>query len=196
METISYRCVNLANPNPDSIVITDIAWHLSQIVRWTGACKFPYSVAQHSIWACYLAQEEFKLEALLHDAHEAYTGDISRPMKVLIGYERIKEIERKFDKIIEEKYGVKFGSSEVKRIDDLLLHTEARTVGPGSTERWKTHETPSIHIPRNMIEELYPEVENEVIRVMYPSQIILTPREAFTHFLRLFHKYKRISYAD
>lgn len=200
METISYRCVNLADPKPDSIVITDIAWHLSQIIRWTGACRFPYSVAQHSIWACYLAPEELKLEALLHDAHEAYIGDISRPMKILLGYEMIKGIEKKFDKIIEEKYGVKFGSPEVKRIDDLLLHTEARNLGPGSTSRWESHQTPSINVPFQMIIDLTPEfIALESFDNQGPSpykSIELTNREAFTHFIRLFNKYKKVQNVD
>lgn len=195
METISYRCVNLADPNPDSIVITDIAWHLSQIIRWTGACKFQYSVAQHSIWACYLAPEELKLEALMHDAHEAYIGDISRPMKILLGYQRIKEIEKKFDTIIEQKYGVRFGSQRVKEIDDLLLHTEARNLGPGGTSRWETHTTPSVFEPRQMMLDLTPEVialERYDGSVPSHRSIQLTNREAFTHFLRLFNKYKKV----
>lgn len=199
METISYRCVNLADPKPDSIVITDIAWHLSQIIRWTGACRFPYSVAQHSIWACYLAPEELKLEALLHDAHEAYIGDISRPMKILIGYQKVKEIEKKFDVIIEQKYGVKFGSPEVKKIDDELLHTEARMLGPGSTERWDTDSTPTTVIPKKMTEDLTPEViamAGEYSSHIPYKNIELTNREAFIHFLRLFNKYKKVQNVD
>lgn len=75
-----------ANP----IDIYDIAWSLSQINRFVGHCKRPYSVAEHSILVADLARidgkaPEVQLACLLHDAHEAYTGDTSAPAKNAIG---------------------------------------------------------------------------------------------------------------
>lgn len=74
----------------NEIDVTDIAHHLAQINRFTGACNRPYSVAEHSLLVADLAAREghgvmVQLLCLLHDAHEAYTGDQSSPSKNAIG---------------------------------------------------------------------------------------------------------------
>lgn len=70
--------------------ISEIAHALAQINRFTGHCKRPYSVAEHSVLVSSIAAGEgasisAQLAALLHDAHEAYTGDVSSPAKWAIG---------------------------------------------------------------------------------------------------------------
>src|SRR6267378_1608096 len=68
-------------PTPEMVCIEDIAHALSQTCRWTGHTKFHYSVAQHSIYCSFLVPAEHALAALLHDASEAYLGDMNRPLK-------------------------------------------------------------------------------------------------------------------
>jgi hypothetical protein len=76
---------------PGSIDLLDIAHHLSQLNRFTGACSRPYSVAEHSLLVCHLVEQQgvrtpaVLLAALMHDAHEAYTADLSSPMKQVLG---------------------------------------------------------------------------------------------------------------
>jgi len=70
--------------------ILDIAWHLAQENRYTGAAKRPYCVAEHSLLCADLARADGKsalvqLGCLMHDAHEAYTGDASSPVKRSVG---------------------------------------------------------------------------------------------------------------
>jgi len=82
MLTKSGRKVDLLNPKPDMICLDDIAYHLARINRFSGATSEPWSVAQHSIFAAALAEADDHgaysvLWTLLHDAHEAYTGDTS-----------------------------------------------------------------------------------------------------------------------
>lgn len=72
------------------IDIADIACSLAQTNRFNGHCIRPYSVAEHSLLVAGLAEREGKsalvqLACLLHDAHEAYTGDQSTPAKQAIG---------------------------------------------------------------------------------------------------------------
>jgi hypothetical protein len=72
------------------IDIYDIAWSLSQINRFTGHAMRPYSVAEHSLFVAELAERDGKtplvqLACLLHDAHEAFTNDLSSPAKNAIG---------------------------------------------------------------------------------------------------------------
>lgn len=75
---------DLENPTVDMICIADIAHHLSQINRFCGATRFPYSVGLHSILVCEQTPIEFKLESLLHDAAEAYIHDLTAPLKALL----------------------------------------------------------------------------------------------------------------
>lgn len=69
-----------------AICIEDIAHHLAQLPRFCGATHVPYSVAQHSLLVSFIlecrgATPATALAGLMHDAHEAYIGDISTPVK-------------------------------------------------------------------------------------------------------------------
>lgn len=78
---------------PDGQVprIETIAHALSNINRWTGHTSRPFSVAQHSLLVSHLVPPEFALGALLHDATEAYLGDIAAPLKSLLPeYQRLE----------------------------------------------------------------------------------------------------------
>ncbi len=93
--TASGRKVDLLDPKPDDIDIKDIAHHLSQINRFTGAALYPVSVAAHSILVSELCSPENRLQGLLHDATEAYLGDVSTPLKELLPeYRRIESLIR------------------------------------------------------------------------------------------------------
>lgn len=85
-ETSTGQFVDLLNPSPDTIKLVDIAGHLSRLPRFSGAEA--YSVADHSVWVAeylYLRTQSARiaLQGLFHDAHEAYTGDITTPVKRL-----------------------------------------------------------------------------------------------------------------
>lgn len=84
LSTFTGKIFDLANPTEDMICIEDIAHHLSIENRFNGATKFAYSVAYHSLLVCKFAPEEYKLEALLHDAAEAYCKDLPLPLKQLL----------------------------------------------------------------------------------------------------------------
>lgn len=79
IEMFSGTAVDLIQPDPETIRLDDIAHHLARIYRYTGGTE--WSVAAHSLCVAMLVPREFRLEALLHDAHEAYVGDVSSPMK-------------------------------------------------------------------------------------------------------------------
>ena len=70
-----------ASPVTDHVCAEDIARGLSLTCRFAGQCQHFYSVAEHSINVMRLVPQEHKLCALLHDAPEAYLGDMSRPLK-------------------------------------------------------------------------------------------------------------------
>lgn len=111
------------NARPHSISI--IARSLSRINRYNGHGLFPYSVAQHSVALAKAVRPEFALEGLLHDAHEAFTGDVIRPIKQaspeLQGFEKTidDEIRRQFS--LPEKL-----SPEVEYEDRVQMFLEMR----------------------------------------------------------------------
>jgi len=83
LSTRSGQRVQLLQPQPDSIDIGDIALGLSRQYRFNGHTTTPYTVAQHSVVVSYLVPAEHALQALLHDAAEAYIGDLPSPVKKL-----------------------------------------------------------------------------------------------------------------
>lgn len=93
METYTGRRVDLSHPDPATICIEDIAWHLARQPRFLGATTSDnvYTVAQHSVLVLNRVRATVKdanvcllICALLHDGHEAYMGDIIKPMGELL----------------------------------------------------------------------------------------------------------------
>jgi len=84
VRTFSGAAVDLLDASLESISIEDIAHHLSMLPRYNGAMPFSYTVGQHSLFVAELLPEEFKLWGLLHDATEAYLGDLVSPVKDLL----------------------------------------------------------------------------------------------------------------
>jgi len=93
METYTGKKVDLARPDPETISIDDVAWHLSRIPRFLGATRSDnvYSVAQHSVLVLNRVRQQIPeanicllITALLHDAHLAYIGDIEKPVGQLL----------------------------------------------------------------------------------------------------------------
>ena len=117
--------IDLLDPSPEDIRIEDIAHALAQVPRFAGHLKHPYSVAQHSIFCSRLAPPELKLQALLHDASEAYISDIPSPIKKhLTSY---KIIERRLMDAIEERFNLGLWVAthpDIKRIDAKALNWE------------------------------------------------------------------------
>lgn len=86
LETVSGKKIDITHPHPESIDITDIAWALSRMPRFSGHSipYIPYSVAQHCIQvAKELAPHGYRIQllGLLHDAAEAYINDLPSPVK-------------------------------------------------------------------------------------------------------------------
>lgn len=127
IQTRSNQILNYINPDPGTIDIDDIAVALSRTARFGGHTTSFYSVAQHSFLASLCsADDTVALYALLHDAHEAYTGDIPAPLKILLP--GIEDIEKRIQSAIYVAIGIpepdQDVSIEVKNIDGYMLSIE------------------------------------------------------------------------
>ncbi len=127
IQTHTGRKVHFLNPVEEEIDIEDIAHTLSLLCRYGGHCQEFYSVAQHSVLCAREVPERLRLEALLHDASEAYLVDMPRPIKRTL--KEYTDIENKIQSVISKKYGINYPfSKEVHFIDNKMLATEAKTL--------------------------------------------------------------------
>jgi uncharacterized protein len=122
IRTFSGIYINPTNPKPELITIEDIAHSLSMQPRFGGHLPVWYSVAQHCVGVAQHCKKD-KLQALLHDASEAYLMDIPSPIKCQIS--NYKEIECKLMECIALKFGFNWPlSDEVKEADRKMLEWE------------------------------------------------------------------------
>ena len=122
-------------PHIDQVAIEDIAHGLAYQCRFNGQTKTFYSIAQHSLIVASLVPAPLRLAALLHDAAEAYLGDMVKPLKVLLP--EFAALEDKVTAIIAATYGIDFSDyAPIKRADLVALATEKRDLMPHSTEHW------------------------------------------------------------
>ncbi|MBI5817440.1 MAG: hypothetical protein HZA88_00470 [Verrucomicrobia bacterium] len=111
----------------EEIELHDIAHALSNVCRFGGHCKHFYSVAQHSMVVSHIVPAELALAGLMHDATEAYIGDMVRPIKYSMPV--FRAVEDKLWRLIAEKFGLPpILPPEVKHADDVALITERRDV--------------------------------------------------------------------
>lgn len=137
----------LLDPRPEEVFIEDIAHALSLICRYNGHIKGFYSVAQHSILVSQNCNRDYALHGLLHDAAEAYVGDLISPIKRLLP--NYKVIEEKIITAIYKKYSIKITKKcqqEIKYWDNALLATEVRDLIPHKYLNWK-FEAPPLESP-------------------------------------------------
>ena len=121
------------NPDPQGILIEDIAHALSLLCRGNGHVKVFFSVGQHCIHCAKEAEQRgystrLILACLLHDASEAYLSDITRPVK-----QHLQDYCRYEEHLLEVIYKKFLGSplsqeeqKLVKIIDDDMLYYDLR----------------------------------------------------------------------
>lgn len=135
VSTVSGNRFYPLEPRIDHVDIEDIAHGLAYQCRFNGQTQEFYSVAQHSLLVSSLVPTDLRLAALLHDAAEAYLGDMVKPLKVLLP--EFAAIEDKVGAMIAEAFGIDFSDYRpIKRADLIALATEKRDLMPHSAERW------------------------------------------------------------
>lgn len=139
---------DILDPRPDMIDIHDIFWGLSNLCRFTGQCKRFYSVAEHTWHGLKEIDSQYAIEWLLHDAAEAYIGDVSKELKCWLPEYVV--IEGRIDAVIRRTFSLPPEMSlRVKEVDDRMAATEIRdvTCTPrwGNPYEWRIPEHPEWH---------------------------------------------------
>lgn len=144
VETSTGRYVDLMDPDPSTIVIEDIAHALSQQCRYNGHISRFQSVAEHAVFVSKRLERKrqpvrVQLQGLHHDDHEAYAGDVVRPLKRMLEptYTTLTDV---LDDAIWEALELPAMSPEdhlaVKTADDHALFVEALHFLPSRGKNW------------------------------------------------------------
>jgi len=152
IQTYTGKKFSLINPQPEDVNITDIIESLSKQCRFVGHCNTFYSVAQHSVLVSNIVKDKFA--GLMHDAAEAYTGDTSKPLKVVIESlcgKSFREILNRIEVVVADAFGLSWPPSlEIKEADLVLLVTEKRDLMLPSDYPWM------LNLPNPLKEKIIP----------------------------------------
>ncbi|NMA99132.1 MAG: HD family hydrolase [Phyllobacteriaceae bacterium] len=135
---LSGRRLDLLDPSPVDVELSDIAHGLARVARWNGQTigDYPFSVAQHSVLVLELfrtaapdAGPVAQLQALLHDAPEYVMGDIISPFKAAMGG-NYKDVENRLLSAIFLRFSLPATmtaalAKQVKRADREAAYYEA-----------------------------------------------------------------------
>jgi uncharacterized protein len=135
---LSGRRLDLLDPSPLDVEITDIAHGLARVSRWNGQTQgdHAFSVAQHCLLVeeifCALAGDvpaEWRLAALLHDAPEYVIGDMISPFKSVVGGD-YRQVEKRLQTAIHLRFALPAAlpdilTKTIKRADQIAAFFEA-----------------------------------------------------------------------
>ncbi len=125
--------LDLLDPSSSDFTIEDIAHGLAHTCRYAGQADGFYSVAEHSLLVSDTAVGH-ELAGLLHDAAEAFIGDVTRPLKQLLP--DYKRIEATIEAAIFQRFGLEGVDPQVKRADLQVLAAEQAQIMPEGTDAW------------------------------------------------------------
>jgi len=139
IRVLSGRMVDPINVVVDDIDIKDIAHSLAMQCRYNGHLQVFYSVGEHSLYVSKHVEHksirggaderqirEWSLSALLHDAAEAYIGDMVRPLKHAPEMQSFLDIEARIEEVIMKKFNlsIPFDDVIIKEADNAICAWE------------------------------------------------------------------------
>jgi hypothetical protein len=147
---LSGRRLDLLDPSPLDVEISDIAHGLARVARWNGQTvgEHAFSVAQHCLVVediAGLIEPELtacqRLVVLLHDAAEYVIGDMISPFKAVMGGD-YKTVEKRLSDAIHRRFGLEKDDTErlrklAKKADLISAYFEAVELAGFSTEEAK-----------------------------------------------------------
>lgn len=138
IQTYSGKKFDFLNPTEASFDLQDIAHSLSCLCRFNGHTQRFYSVAEHCVVMSGLVSPEAAQGALMHDAAEAYIGDISTPLKNQAP--KLCDLETDILTAICARFNINYATTrgEIKHADLRMLETERlQLMKTQSIENWE-----------------------------------------------------------
>ena len=189
MATASGGIFHLKDPQAAEVSLFDIAEGLSKLNRFNGQTPVFYSVAQHSCVVMDLLPREAKPYGLFHDAHEAYTGDMTRPVAALLkekfGCNVLSGLKKTLDAVIYEAFGIEYPMHpNIKRLveeaDMCALATEKRDILAAHDWDWGTVPGGAKLPPaaKNAIRPWGPQLAREKFLSAHERLCVLNPKMA------------------
>ena len=143
MRASNGRLIDLLDVKPSDIDFSVVGYSLANIPRFTGHAKPKWSVAQHSLLMADLVTKTAAPYALLHDAHEIFSNDLSSPFKNAMaaiipdGDKAYRMLCATFDAAIFEAAELIYPipsmiADEIKESDQLLCSAEEQAIMPGA----------------------------------------------------------------
>jgi uncharacterized protein len=153
VQTIHGKVMDFNFPDPEQVYIEDIAHSLSRLPHFNGHLNQTITIAEHCLAVSYMAEKEApegrRIEAglwgLLHDAGEAYTGDMPGPLKRLLDeYYGPDNLYRRIETRINNAILIRLGmhplnintADLVKRVDRRVQYTEHIRLQTGEPRAW------------------------------------------------------------
>nr|WP_298095685.1 HD family hydrolase [uncultured Shinella sp.] len=134
---LSGRRLDLLNPSPLDIELSDIAHGLARVARWNGQThgEHAFSVAQHSLMVEAIFRRQNRCDAdecliaLLHDAPEYVIGDMISPFKAVVGG-GYKTVEKRLETAVHLRFGLPPSmpatlKAKIKKADQVAAFFEA-----------------------------------------------------------------------
>lgn len=172
VQTISGRLVDLYHPRPESIIWQDVAQSLGMLARFNGHTRCFYSVAEHSVRVSWRVPPEDALWGLIHDAAEAYIGDVVSPVKRLCP--ELYVVERRLLNVICDKLGLpRDMPASVLEADERMLATEARDLLIGDVSWCKAAPYPDVNAGPGWTESIEDAADMWLDRLVELSGVVL-----------------------
>lgn len=146
IETYSGRQIDLLSPDPEQFTLEDIFRALLNVPRFGGHTEHFYSVAMHSYNVAQLLPDHLKFQGIMHDATEAFIGDMPTPFKKLLP--DYKKAETRLWEAIATKFEIDpVLDPLVKQADGVALIHERDFLKPTKIV-WPEHER-CLRLPKN-----------------------------------------------
>lgn len=189
IQTYTGRQFHVMEPRAQEVHREDIAHALSLLCRFNGHVDRFYSVAEHCFILSHVVSPKAALWALLHDAAEAYVGDMTRPLKqqmqsfIDVEFAVILRIIEHFK--LTEWFANGALTDEVQEVheaDARILLNERAALMPRATHNWSVDglepldlaESPIVGWPPRKIERLYLQRLEELLETRLPVESLST----------------------
>ncbi|MFB2531009.1 hypothetical protein ACEYYA_02460 [Paracoccus sp. p3-h83] len=175
------RTVDLLDLKPHDVPPEVLAETLAKLNRFSGRTDQPWSVAAHSVLVERLCPPDLGPWALLHDAHEAFIGDITSPAVDYIAHvgripglhQAIATAKGRVDRAIGSAWGVavRSVSQDLRRADRIALQAEAILFLDAKPVLFEPHDDEDIDRALSILREMPVSGDWRVARELWLAQV-------------------------